>query len=52
VNLTQALRLFNDDPDDGWEGGLDEALRYVDVFMPNDLSASSSRSRGNFSGTP
>ena len=22
-------------PDDGWAGGLDEALRYVDIFMPN-----------------
>jgi sugar/nucleoside kinase (ribokinase family) len=26
----------NDDPDDGWEGGLDEALRYVDIFLPNE----------------
>ncbi|PYX97263.1 MAG: ribokinase [Acidobacteria bacterium] len=25
----------NDDPDDRWEGGLQEALRYVDVFLPN-----------------
>jgi sugar/nucleoside kinase (ribokinase family) len=26
----------NDDPDDGWEGGLQDALRYVDVFLPNE----------------
>jgi sugar/nucleoside kinase (ribokinase family) len=25
----------NDDPDDGWKSGLQEALRYVDVFLPN-----------------
>jgi sugar/nucleoside kinase (ribokinase family) len=25
----------NDDPDDKWEGNLLEALRYVDVFLPN-----------------
>ena len=25
----------NDDPDDRWEGQLSEALRYVDVFLPN-----------------
>jgi sugar/nucleoside kinase (ribokinase family) len=25
----------NDDPDDLWQGGLKEALRYVDVFLPN-----------------
>jgi sugar/nucleoside kinase (ribokinase family) len=25
----------NDDPDDQWEGGLEHALRYVDVFLPN-----------------
>jgi sugar/nucleoside kinase (ribokinase family) len=25
----------NDDPDDRWAGGLQEALRYVDVFLPN-----------------
>ena len=29
----------NDDPDDGWEGGLEEALRYVDVFLPNEREA-------------
>ncbi len=25
----------NDDPDDQWEGGLEDVLRYVDVFLPN-----------------
>jgi len=25
----------NDDPDDTWQGGLPEVLRYVDVFLPN-----------------
>ena len=25
----------NDDPDDRWEGGLEDVLRYVDVFLPN-----------------
>jgi len=25
----------NDDPDDHWEGGLAEVLRYVDVLLPN-----------------
>jgi sugar/nucleoside kinase (ribokinase family) len=29
----------NDDPDDRWEGGLKEALRYVDVFLPNEREA-------------
>jgi sugar/nucleoside kinase (ribokinase family) len=29
----------NDDPDDTWEGGLDNALSYVDVFMPNEREA-------------
>jgi sugar/nucleoside kinase (ribokinase family) len=29
----------NDDPDDRWEGGLLEALRYVDVFLPNEREA-------------
>jgi sugar/nucleoside kinase (ribokinase family) len=29
----------NDDPDDGWAGGLDEALRYVDIFLPNEREA-------------
>jgi sugar/nucleoside kinase (ribokinase family) len=25
----------NDDPDDTWDGRLDDVLRYVDVFLPN-----------------
>ena len=25
----------NDDPEDGWDGGIREALKYVDVFLPN-----------------
>lgn len=29
----------NDDPDDRWEGGLTEVLRYVDVFLPNQREA-------------
>jgi sugar/nucleoside kinase (ribokinase family) len=33
AGLTVSLDT-NDDPDDGWEGGLNEALRYVDIFMP------------------
>jgi len=34
AGLTVSLDT-NDDPDDGWEGGLDEGLRYFDIFMPN-----------------
>jgi sugar/nucleoside kinase (ribokinase family) len=29
----------NDDPDDRWQGKLPEALRYVDVFLPNSREA-------------
>jgi sugar/nucleoside kinase (ribokinase family) len=29
----------NDDPDDRWEGGLQEILRHVDVFLPNEREA-------------
>src|SRR5207244_2287911 len=29
----------NDDPDDRWEGSLMEALRYVDIFLPNEREA-------------
>jgi sugar/nucleoside kinase (ribokinase family) len=29
----------NDDPEDRWEGGLREALPYVDVFLPNEREA-------------
>jgi sugar/nucleoside kinase (ribokinase family) len=37
--LTTSLDT-NDDPDDRWEGGLDEVLRHVDVFLPNQREAS------------
>lgn len=29
----------NDDPDDRWEGGLQQLLRHVDVFLPNEREA-------------
>jgi sugar/nucleoside kinase (ribokinase family) len=29
----------NDDPDDRWEGGLRDVLRYVDIFLPNEREA-------------
>ena len=29
----------NDDPDDQWQGGLQEVLRYVDIFLPNEREA-------------
>jgi sugar/nucleoside kinase (ribokinase family) len=29
----------NDDPDDEWQGGLHDILRYVDVFLPNEREA-------------
>ena len=29
----------NDDPDDRWDGGLDDVLRHVDVFLPNEREA-------------
>lgn len=29
----------NDDPDDVWDGGLKEALQFVDVFLPNTREA-------------
>jgi sugar/nucleoside kinase (ribokinase family) len=35
AGLTTSLDT-NDDPDDGWKGGLDEVLPYVDVFLPNE----------------
>ena len=37
----------NDDPDDGWEGGLHEALRYVDIFMPNEREAQKAARTGD-----
>jgi sugar/nucleoside kinase (ribokinase family) len=38
ARLTTSLDT-NDDPEDKWEGGLREALRYVDVFLPNEREA-------------
>jgi sugar/nucleoside kinase (ribokinase family) len=38
AGLTTSLDT-NDDPEDRWEGGLLEALRYVDVFLPNEREA-------------
>ena len=35
ASLTISLDT-NDDPDDAWGGELSEALRYVDVFLPNE----------------
>jgi sugar/nucleoside kinase (ribokinase family) len=35
AGLTTSLDT-NDDPDDDWKGGLHEALRYVDIFLPNE----------------
>ena len=29
----------NDDPEDRWQGGIAEVLRYVDVFLPNEREA-------------
>ncbi|HEX3821126.1 MAG TPA: carbohydrate kinase family protein [Candidatus Sulfotelmatobacter sp.] len=29
----------NDDPEDKWEGGLSEVLKFVDVFLPNEREA-------------
>lgn len=29
----------NDDPDDRWQGNLQDVLRYVDVFLPNEREA-------------
>lgn len=34
AGLTTSLDC-NDDPDDRWEGGIRDALRYVDIFLPN-----------------
>ncbi len=38
AGLTTSLDT-NDDPEDRWEGGLMETLRYVDLFMPNEREA-------------
>jgi sugar/nucleoside kinase (ribokinase family) len=34
AGLTTSLDC-NDDPEDRWEGGIRDALRYVDIFLPN-----------------
>jgi sugar/nucleoside kinase (ribokinase family) len=34
AGLTTSLDC-NDDPDDRWNGGIREALKYVDIFLPN-----------------
>jgi sugar/nucleoside kinase (ribokinase family) len=38
AGLTTSLDT-NDDPDDAWGSGLLDALRYVDVFLPNEREA-------------
>jgi sugar/nucleoside kinase (ribokinase family) len=38
AGLTTSLDT-NDDPDDTWQGGLLETLKYVDVFLPNEREA-------------
>ena len=38
AGLTTSLDT-NDDPDDSWQGGLHDTLRYVDVFLPNEREA-------------
>jgi len=38
AGLTTSLDT-NDDPDDTWEGGLQDTLRYVDIFLPNEREA-------------
>jgi sugar/nucleoside kinase (ribokinase family) len=37
----------NDDPDDGWQGGLQDTLRYVDVFLPNEREAQKAAGTGD-----
>lgn len=37
----------NDDPDDQWEGGLQEVLRHVDVFLPNEREACKAAGTGD-----
>jgi len=46
AGLTTSLDT-NDDPDDTWQGGLREALRYVDVFLPNAREAQKATGTGN-----
>lgn len=38
----------NDDPDDQWGGNLHEALRYVDLLMPNEREACKLAGRNSF----
>jgi len=38
AGLTTSLDT-NDDPDDKWQGGLLDTLKYVDVFLPNEREA-------------
>jgi sugar/nucleoside kinase (ribokinase family) len=38
AGLTTSLDC-NDDPDDRWQGGIRDALRYVDIFLPNSREA-------------
>jgi sugar/nucleoside kinase (ribokinase family) len=38
AGLTVSLDC-NDDPDDRWDGGIREALKHVDVFLPNEREA-------------
>ena len=38
----------NDDPDDGWADTLPDALRYVDILMPNEREACKIAGAGNF----
>jgi sugar/nucleoside kinase (ribokinase family) len=45
AGLTTSLDC-NDDPDDRWESGIRDALRYVDIFLPN------AREAMHLTGTP
>jgi sugar/nucleoside kinase (ribokinase family) len=38
AGLTTSLDC-NDDPDDRWQGGIRDTLRYVDIFLPNSREA-------------
>jgi sugar/nucleoside kinase (ribokinase family) len=46
AGLTTSLDC-NDDPDDRWDGGIREALRYVDIFLPNAREAIRLTGTGN-----
>lgn len=45
--LTTSLDT-NDDPDDTWQGGLRDALRYVDIFLPNEREAQKAAGTSDF----